>query len=150
MAPPAPKPKTKGGRSALADVVAREYTIHLHKRVRQFCHRLWLGFTGYGKRKRRDWKKAKNRKRTEIGSGEKIENGKGMSADGSCQTSRSLAQVSRSELPRPSRRSRRSLTRLWYAPRVYRKLKIRKLSSSDEHLSDNQNREPRMSVSTPS
>lgn len=31
---PAPKTKTKGGRSALADVVAREYTIHLHKRVR--------------------------------------------------------------------------------------------------------------------
>ncbi|KAH8150819.1 uncharacterized protein LAJ45_05000 [Morchella importuna] len=30
---PAPKTKTKGGRSALADVVAREYTIHLHKRI---------------------------------------------------------------------------------------------------------------------
>ncbi|CCX17482.1 60S ribosomal protein L31 [Pyronema domesticum] len=29
MAPPTTKP----GRSALADVVAREYTIHLHKRV---------------------------------------------------------------------------------------------------------------------
>ena len=29
------KPAGKtGGRSAIADVVAREYTIHLHKRVR--------------------------------------------------------------------------------------------------------------------
>lgn len=28
------KPGGKGGRSALQDVVAREYTIHLHKRVR--------------------------------------------------------------------------------------------------------------------
>lgn len=149
MAPPAPKPKTKGGRSALADVVAREYTIHLHKRVCQFCPRSWSGFAGYGKRKK-SWGKAKSRKRTEIGSGHKIENGKGKSADGSCQISRSLAQVSKSELPRPSRRLRRSLTRLWYAPRVYRKLKIRKLSSLDEHLSDNQNREPRTSVSTPS
>jgi hypothetical protein len=26
--------KPKAGRSAIADVVAREYTIHLHKRVR--------------------------------------------------------------------------------------------------------------------
>jgi len=32
MAPP--KGKGKAGRSAIADVVAREYTIHLHKRVR--------------------------------------------------------------------------------------------------------------------
>jgi len=35
--PPKSKPstgKTGGGRSAIADVVAREYTIHLHKRVR--------------------------------------------------------------------------------------------------------------------
>ena len=31
--PKAPK-SSKPGRSALADVVAREYTIHLHKRVR--------------------------------------------------------------------------------------------------------------------
>lgn len=28
------KPAPKKGRSAIADVVAREYTIHLHKRVR--------------------------------------------------------------------------------------------------------------------
>jgi large subunit ribosomal protein L31e len=28
------KPAGKAGRSAIADVVAREYTIHLHKRVR--------------------------------------------------------------------------------------------------------------------
>jgi large subunit ribosomal protein L31e len=27
------KPAGKTGRSAIADVVAREYTIHLHKRV---------------------------------------------------------------------------------------------------------------------
>jgi hypothetical protein len=27
------KPAGKAGRSAIADVVAREYTIHLHKRV---------------------------------------------------------------------------------------------------------------------
>jgi large subunit ribosomal protein L31e len=33
MAPSAKKPAGKGGRSAIADVVAREYTIHLHKRV---------------------------------------------------------------------------------------------------------------------
>lgn len=50
MAPPAPKPKTKGGRSALADVVAREYTIHLHKRVCQSRHQLWSDLAGYGKR----------------------------------------------------------------------------------------------------
>jgi hypothetical protein len=31
MAPP--RSSAKAGRSALADVVAREYTIHLHKRV---------------------------------------------------------------------------------------------------------------------
>ena len=31
----APKGKTSKGRSAIADVVAREYTIHLHKRVRE-------------------------------------------------------------------------------------------------------------------
>lgn len=30
----APKKTGKQGRSAIADVVAREYTIHLHKRVR--------------------------------------------------------------------------------------------------------------------
>ena len=29
------KPAGKSGRSAIADVVAREYTIHLHKRVRR-------------------------------------------------------------------------------------------------------------------
>ena len=29
------KPATKPQRSAIADVVAREYTIHMHKRVRQ-------------------------------------------------------------------------------------------------------------------
>ena len=29
------KPVGKTQRSAIADVVAREYTIHLHKRVRQ-------------------------------------------------------------------------------------------------------------------
>jgi large subunit ribosomal protein L31e len=33
--PKSKKPTTgKPGRSAIADVVAREYTIHLHKRVR--------------------------------------------------------------------------------------------------------------------
>jgi large subunit ribosomal protein L31e len=37
----APSAKTAGkkpakGRSAIADVVAREYTIHLHKRVRLY------------------------------------------------------------------------------------------------------------------
>jgi large subunit ribosomal protein L31e len=32
------KPTGKTGRSAIADVVAREYTIHLHKRV---CHDEW-------------------------------------------------------------------------------------------------------------
>ena len=30
------KPAGKTQRSAIADVVTREYTIHLHKRVRQF------------------------------------------------------------------------------------------------------------------
>jgi large subunit ribosomal protein L31e len=33
MAPTAKKAAGKTGRSAIADVVAREYTIHLHKRV---------------------------------------------------------------------------------------------------------------------
>ena len=33
------KPAGKQQRSAIADVVAREYTIHLHKRVRQHHHR---------------------------------------------------------------------------------------------------------------
>jgi large subunit ribosomal protein L31e len=31
--PTGKKPAGKTGRSAIADVVAREYTIHLHKRV---------------------------------------------------------------------------------------------------------------------
>jgi hypothetical protein len=31
--PKAATPKPKKGRSAISDVVAREYTIHLHKRV---------------------------------------------------------------------------------------------------------------------
>ncbi|KAF3923841.1 hypothetical protein ABW21_db0204669 [Orbilia brochopaga] len=35
MAPPK-SGKTKPGRSAIADVVTREYTIHMHKRVRRF------------------------------------------------------------------------------------------------------------------
>lgn len=45
---PVPKTKTKGGRSALADVVAREYTIHLHKRVRlsQLFRGYWLSVGG--------------------------------------------------------------------------------------------------------
>lgn len=30
------KPAGKQQRSAIADVVAREYTIHMHKRVRRF------------------------------------------------------------------------------------------------------------------
>jgi hypothetical protein len=33
--PKATTTKPKKGRSAIADVVAREYTIHLHKRVRR-------------------------------------------------------------------------------------------------------------------
>ncbi|KAL2291095.1 hypothetical protein FJTKL_13775 [Diaporthe vaccinii] len=84
--------KQKSGRSAIQDVVAREYTIHMHKRVRftktdqRKYGGNWVSFDSSGSWMLTGW------------------------FWNSCTVS-----CSRRGLPAPSRRSRRLRTGLWYA-----------------------------------